>query len=53
MSSEAQNIALEQTVSFKSAKDQTKSSFGCPWAVEDKVGFKTSSNTYGNHYGKR
>jgi hypothetical protein len=51
--SQGQNAPTEQTVSFKPAKDQTKSSFGCPWAVEEKVGFKTSSNAYGNHYGKR
>jgi hypothetical protein len=43
----------QQPTSFKIAKDQTKSSFGCPWAVEEKVGFKTSSGAYGKHYGHR
>ena len=36
--------------SFKNTKDQSRSSFGCPWAVEEKIGFRTTSRTYGNHY---
>jgi hypothetical protein len=43
----------QQVGSFKEVKDQTKSSFGCPWAVEEKVGFRTTSNAYGNHYKRR
>jgi hypothetical protein len=37
---------------FKSKviKDQTISSFGCPFATEQNLGFRTTSNTYGNYY---
>ena len=42
-------VGLQQT-SFKETKDQTKSSFGCPWAIEEKIGFRTTSNAYGNYY---
>jgi hypothetical protein len=41
---------FQQTASYKEVKDQSKSSFGCPWAVEEKVGFRTTSNAYGNYY---
>ena len=47
------NITLQQPPSYKESKDQQKSSFGCPWAVEDKLGFRTTSGTYGNYYTKR
>lgn len=42
--------SLQQTVSFKATKDQTKSSFGCPWATEEKVTVKATSGAYGSHY---
>lgn len=44
---------FQQATSFKETKDQSKSSFGCPWAVEEKIGFRTTSNAYGNYYRHR
>lgn len=38
---------------IKEIKDQSKSSFGCPWAVDEKLGFRTTSNAYGNYYKQR
>jgi hypothetical protein len=50
---EVNSNTIQQPSSFKTVKDQSKSSFGCPWAVEEKIGFKTTSNSYGNHYHNR
>lgn len=43
----------QQAPSFKEVKDQSRSSFGCPWAIEEKIGFRTTSNSYGNYYKNR
>lgn len=50
---EMNKMTFQQASSFKEVKDQTKSSFGCPWAIEEKIGFRTTSNTYGNYYNRR
>jgi hypothetical protein len=47
------NNQFQGIKSFKESKDQARSSFGCPWAVEEKIGFRTTSNTYGNYYKNR
>ena len=31
---EMNGMAFQQATSFKETKDQSKSSFGCPWAVD-------------------
>ena len=49
LTEEMKGMNVQQPPSFK-VKDQTKSSFGCPWAIEDKLGFRTTSNAYGNYY---
>ena len=53
LTKQMENIQFNQAGSFKQVKDQSKSSFGCPWAIEDKFNFRTTSNTYGNYYNRR
>lgn len=50
---EMNNVTFQQPPSFKEVKDQSRSTFGCPWAVEEKIGFRTTSNAYGNYYRHR
>lgn len=50
---EMNQMAFQQAPSFKEVKDQTKSSFGCPWAIDEKIGFRTTSHAYGNYYQRR
>ena len=49
LAEEMKSMNVQHPPSIK-MKDQTKSSFGCPWAIEDKLGFRTTSNAYGNYY---
>ena len=43
----------QQAPSYKEVKDQHQSTFGCPWAIEEKINFRTTSNAYGNYYKRR